>query len=125
MRLLAAATAVAVLFLASCSDATEPRPAESVFATSEVGAIALTNQSSARVFYFVYEREGAALINWAPCVDPLRCASLGPGDRVVIHNAAIGGYAPGKDEAIVWWWRGPSPPGLDGIHAIVVSLQAS
>ena len=75
--------------------------------------------------YFVYEREGAALINWAPCVDPLRCPSLGPGDRVVIHNAAIGGYAPGKGEAIVWWWRGPSPPGLDDIHAIVVSLQAS
>ena len=125
MRLLPAATAAAVLLFASCSDATEPLPADSVLATSEVGSIALTNQSSARVFYFVYEREAAALINWAPCVDPLRCPSLGPGDRVVIPNTAIGGYAPGKGEAIVWWWHGPPPPALDDIHAIVLSLQAS
>jgi hypothetical protein len=125
VRPLPAATAAAVLFFASCFDATEPLPVDSVLATSEVGAIALTNQSSARVFYFVYEREGAALINWAPCVDPSRCASLGPDERVVIPNTAIGGYAPGKAEAIVWWWHGPPPPGLDDIHAIVVSLQAS
>lgn len=117
------ATVAAVLCLASCSRATDPADATSVVATSEVGAVTLINQSSARVFYFLYEREAAALINWAPCVDPARCASLGPGERIVIPNTAIGGYAPGKAEAIVWWWRGPPQPGLDDIHCSIVTLQ--
>jgi hypothetical protein len=88
-----------------------------------LGAIELTNGSSARVFYFLYERQDAARINWAPCVDAVRCPSLRPGERVVIPNTAIGGYGPGKAEAIVWWWRGPREPGLDDIRAIVVRLE--
>ena len=121
VRLLSAAAGF--LGFAACSDTTGPPPADSVLATTEAGAIALTNRSSSRIFYFVYDREGAALINWAPCVDRQRCASLAPGDRVVIPNTTIGGYAPDSDEAIVWWWDSSLAGSAGEIHAIVVSLR--
>lgn len=86
----------------------------------------LENLSGQAAFYFIYERESAALINWAQCVDPSACPSVEPGGRAVVPYQAIGGYAPGSREAIVWWWHaertfnGKPVPGE--VHAVVVGL---
>ena len=109
--------------VASCSRPSDPAAEFPLIASARPGAVELVNPALGVKFYFLYEREGAALINWAPCVDPVRCPSLGSGERVVIPNTAIGGYTPAKSEAIVWWWYGPEPPSPEDIHAIIVRLE--
>jgi hypothetical protein len=123
VRQLRATVAAVALVLASCSGTTDPLESATVAVTSQPGALELTNLSSARTFYFIYERGAAARIIWAPCVDVARCPSLAPGEQVVIPNTTIGGYEPGKHEAIVWSWHGPPLPGPDDIRAVVVALQ--
>jgi hypothetical protein len=125
MRLLRTIPVASLLVVAACTRPSDPVGDMPLHATTRPGVVVLTNPALGVKFYFLYEREGAALINWAPCVDPVRCPSLGSGEQVVIPNTAIGGYAPGKTEAIVYWWYGPTPPGPDDIHAIVVVLQAA
>jgi hypothetical protein len=79
----------------------------------EGGSLQLENHSDRRTFYFIHEREDAALIDWAQCVDldPSVCASLVPGERTAVPYSAIGGYEPGKTEAIVWSWQAVPAPG--------------
>jgi hypothetical protein len=93
--------------------------------TATDAAVRLENVSERPVFYFVSERGAAALINWAACVEPA-CPSVAPGARAAIPYPAIGGYAPGKDEAVVWWWEavpGPADRQVPGaVHAVVVGL---
>jgi hypothetical protein len=93
--------------------------------TAAAAAVQLENVSERPVFYYVYERGAAALINWAACVEPA-CPSVAPGSGASIPYPAIGGYAPGKREAIVWWWEavpGPADGQVPGeIHSVVVGL---
>ena len=89
------------------------------------GSLQLHNTSGQRTFYFTYEREAAAVINWAPCVDSSRCPALEAGSRTSIPYAAIGGYEQGKSEAILWWWVATGPAGRaepGRIHHVVVRL---
>jgi hypothetical protein len=90
------------------------------------GILQLRNDLRERAFYFAYEREAAAAIDWAPCVEPSRCPSLAPESRVDLAYATIGGYQPGKREALVWWWVAVGPPdqAVPGpIHHVVVGLD--
>ena len=117
---------LAGLFLVgACASPTRPA-ALSLKVVANDDAVQLLNQSDRDTFYFIYERAAAALIDWAPCVDPSRCAFVAPGAQVAVPYAAIGGYAPGKTEAIVWWWHaGPGPadaPVPGTIHSVVVGL---
>jgi hypothetical protein len=118
--------AVTLLLGAACGSPTGPGADLTVLAKG--ASLQLENHSDRRTFYFIHEREGAALINWAQCVDrdPLVCPSLEPGDRTVVPYSAIGGYQPGKTEAIVWSWKAVPGPGRRSIpspvHATVVRL---
>jgi hypothetical protein len=93
--------------------------------TAADAAVQLENLSERPVFYFVYERGAAALINWSACVEP-DCPAVAPGTRASVPYRAIGGYAPGKREAVVWWWEAvPGPadgPVASAVHAVVVGL---
>lgn len=117
--------AVLLLLSPACSSSVEPSPGPlQVLATG--GTLRLENLSGQAAFYFIYERESAALINWAPCVDPSVCSSVAPRGQTVVPYTAIGGYAPGSREAIIWWWHakrallGKPVPGE--VHAVVVGL---
>jgi len=108
----------------SCSSPAGPADSALQVTATEAG-VQLENVSERPVFYFVYERGAAALINWAACVAPA-CPSVAPGSKATIPYPAIGGYAPGTSEAIVWWWeavRGPAGRQLPGaIHSVAVGL---
>jgi len=115
-----------LLLVGACGSPTGPGADLTVLAKS--GSLRLENRSDRRTFYFIYERENAALINWAQCVDldPSVCPSLAPGEHLVVPYSAIGGYEPGKTEAILWSWvavlgkgRHPLP---SSAHATVVRL---
>ena len=94
----------ALAFGVACTSPLTPSASEPLRVSAKNSTLQLANVSDQRVFYFLYERQAAALINWAPCVDPLQCSSVAPGAQVVIPYSAIGAYAPGKTEAILWWW---------------------
>jgi hypothetical protein len=116
-------SAVAFWLTLACSAPAEPgEPPLRVTATDR--AVLLENASQHSVFYFLYEREAAALINWAACVNS-DCPSVAPGAQAAIPYPAIGGVAPGKNEVIVWWWeavRGPAGRPMPGdVHTVVVS----
>ena len=107
----------------ACASPTEPG-ASGLRAQATNGTVQLQNPSTHRLFYFILERQAAAAANWAACVEPA-CPSLAPGDGTSLPYAAIGGYAPGQREAIVWWWEaqaraGGSVPGP--IHLLVLPL---
>ena len=76
----------------------------------------------------------ALFVLGAACHSPAGPATLGP-LKIVAQDGAlhlenvystIGGYAPGRTEAIVWWWRavpGPADAPVPGaVAAIVVHL---
>ena len=123
MKLLLLATVL--LLGAACSPATGPAASGPLGIVTRDAALQLTNRSDDPVFYFVYERQGAALINWAPCVSQ-SCPSVAPRAETTVQYSTIGGYAPGKTEVIVWWWRaepGPANAPVPGpVTAIVVHL---
>ena len=121
-RILIAAT---LLLGAACGSPTGATDSPlTVLADGE--ALRLENTSGRRIFYFIHEREGAAVINWAACVDPSRCASLMPGERTAVPYRTISGYDPGKTEAIVWSWEAEAgsvqQPVPGPVHAMVVRL---
>ena len=108
----------------ACASPTAPADSP-LRVTAKDGAVQLENVSERPVFYFVCERNAAAVINWAACVAP-DCPSVGPGSRAALPYSAIGGYAPGKAEAIVWWWEavaGPTGKLIPGtVHNVIVGL---
>jgi hypothetical protein len=114
-----------LVFVGQCgspiSPATTSVQLEVVSAHSEVQ---LTNASASTTFFFICESDTAALINWRASVDPAVCASVSPGAQVAVPDSAIMGSAPGKQAAIVWWWRaekspaGPPVPGV--LHSVAV-----
>jgi len=108
---------------AACGSPASPAASGSLRIVAEDSALQLENLSDEPVFYFVYERQAAALINWAPCVSQ-PCPSLAPQAHSSLKYSAIGGYAPGKTEAIVWWWGavpGPADAPVPGpVSAAVV-----
>jgi hypothetical protein len=114
-----------LMLLACGSASTEPSLGSSsstLKVTADGNGLELVNFSDRPAFFFIYEREGAALINWAPCADAARCEFVTGRGRLRVPYARIGAYQPGKQEAIVWWWQslGGSVPG--DIHAVVVGL---
>jgi len=115
-----------ILFVgAACHTPAGPATLHPLRIVAQNGALHLENVSDEPVFYFVYERQAAALINWAPCVSR-SCPSLAPRAQTTLAYSTIGGYAPGRREAIVWWWRavpGPADAPVPGaVAAIVVRL---
>ena len=117
--------ATVLLLGAACNPPTGPVASGPLGIVTRNAALQLKNRSDDAVFYFVYERQGAALINWAPCVSQ-SCPSVAPRVETTVQYSTIGGYAPGKTEAIVWWWRaepGPADAPVPGpVTAIVVHL---
>ena len=88
----------------------------------------IVNNSGAPAYFFAVERETAARINWAPCVDPEQCREVAVGAETTVPYTAVAGWAPGAHEAIVYWWHLVPETGdtfhADSIRALVVSLSA-
>jgi hypothetical protein len=87
--------------------------------------VRLSNAAEMPTFYFVVERETAAVIDFAPCVEGPECPSVAPGATVRIPYSGISGYQAGRKEAIVFWWRSArTPAGLqpDSLRSTVAKL---
>jgi hypothetical protein len=87
--------------------------------------VMLSNQAEQPTFYFIVERETAALLDFEPCVKGPECRSVAPGKTVRIPYRQITGYNPDRKEAIVYWWRSVlASTGLrvDQLHNQVVEL---
>ena len=88
--------------------------------------LALENNSSRTLFYFVIEGGLAIRANWAPCTDPAHCPQIAAHRRVTRPYEAIAGYTPEATTAIAYWWYlekqrdGSYKP--DRIRAVAVDL---
>jgi len=115
--------ATVLLLGAACNSPAGPLNPLRIVAQSDT--LRLENVSDEAVFYLVIERQTAALIDWAPCVRS-SCPSLAPRAQTTVPYSTIGGDAPGRTEAIVWWWRavpGAADAPVPGpVAAIVVRL---
>lgn len=67
--------------------------------------VRIANGREAPIFFFVVEREAAAVINWGPCTDPETCPRVDPGEIGVLEVTAIAGFRPNAEEAILYWWH--------------------
>ena len=108
----------------SASKPTDGPTAVTAAATAE--GIRFTNRTDRPIYYTAFEREYAARVMFAPCTDPALCPSIAPRGEAVIPFAMIGGYEPGKREAMVYWWH-LAPANTEGrlveeMHSEVVRL---
>ena len=96
---------------------------EDVSARSRGDGVIVKNDTSERVYYFAVGRHAAAVIDWAPSLDPTN--SVAAGDTRAISHKEIP-REEGEDEVIVYWWhaerRGETEtPGE--LNSIVVALE--
>jgi hypothetical protein len=114
---------VLLLGLGACSGSTGI--SEDDFAIRATGQdVVLVNSSERPVFYFLVERETAAVINFATCVEP-ECPHVAAGATVRVPYTAITGYQPGKREIIVHLWLSvpsSSGPRAESIQGTVLEL---
>ncbi|HEX2077310.1 MAG TPA: hypothetical protein VHG08_06360 [Longimicrobium sp.] len=89
-------------------------------------SLRLENASSRAIYYFVIERNMAALANWAPCTSPEQpCPRVQPRSQTQVPYSRIAGYEPGAREAIVYWWHLVERDGgwaVDHVRSVVVQL---
>jgi hypothetical protein len=118
---------LALLFLLvapACEDSTAPAQDEfTIHTTGE--EIVLSNAADKPVFYFIVERQTAALLDFATCVQGRDCKSVAPGQTVRIPYRQIAGYKPERKEAIVYWWTtvlAATGPRVDKLRSQVVEL---
>jgi hypothetical protein len=108
----------------ACSDSTAP--AEEEFTIQTTGEeVVLSNAADKPTFYFIVERETAALLDFATCVKGPDCKSVAPGKTIRIPYRQIAGYRPERKEAIVYWWRSvlaATGPRVDKLRNQVVEL---
>lgn len=113
--------------LAACGRPTGPDGATGPLEV-RVGAteLQLVNRGSRPVHTFVAEREALALLNWAPCADPVRCPGMAPGAEMAIPFTPDGrlGLAPGREAVVTWWYARRTPVGYepDSLRWFVVRL---
>jgi hypothetical protein len=126
MRALAALLLVGFLWAsASCRrDSASPEGGSAeVTAVREAGGLRLVNQTERPIAFTVFEREFAARVQFAPCVDPSPgCLRLAPGASILVPYAEIGGYTSGAREAIVHWWH-VVPDGAGGYRAEAIRSE--
>ena len=118
----------AVLLLAlaalACGDTTAPAADEFTIQTTGE-EIVLSNAADKPTFYFIVERQTAALLDFATCVQGRDCNSVAPGKTVRIPYRQIAGYKPDRKEAIVYWWTtvlAATGPRVDKLRSEVVEL---
>jgi hypothetical protein len=87
--------------------------------------VVLSNGTEKPTYYFIVERETAAVLDFATCVEGPRCKSVAPGSTARIPYRQIAGYKADRKEAIVYWWRSvlaPTGPRVDELRSRVVEL---
>ncbi|MDN5204879.1 hypothetical protein QQ008_26040 [Fulvivirgaceae bacterium BMA10] len=82
------------------------------------------NRFESEIYYFVVERNTAALINWVPRVGK-NSPFVESGKTVEVNFESILGYKDDAEEAIVYYWiaihqKGSLVPG--NVHSIIVNL---
>ncbi len=113
-KLLFLLLAIAV-FTSSCD---KEGTSEKVCASVASNKLKITNHSPVPVYYFVVERNAAALINWAKsCSDQNKIDASG---SVTIDLGSIYGYT-ADSELIVHWWRDCST--LDNLENLIISTK--
>ena len=117
-------TAVLLTALA-CGDSTAATTLDefTIHTTGEV--VVLSNATEKPTYYFIVERETAAVLDFATCVEGPRCKSVAPGSTARIPYRQIAGYKSDRKEAIVYWWRSvlaPTGPRVDEVRSTVVEL---
>ncbi|HKY96354.1 MAG TPA: hypothetical protein VJL35_00740 [Gemmatimonadaceae bacterium] len=112
--------------MTGCSNAIDPAT-DVLSAHAENHRITLVNSSADPVYYFVADRDALALLDWAVCLEPSRCAAVPPNSTRSLAYSEIAAYQEGSSSAVVYHWRIVSKPtggnAYDTMREMVVRLK--
>lgn len=120
-------TLLSVLALLGCGEPTGPVNSELLVADARQGTVRLANRTRESVYYFVVERNFAALASFAACTDPATCPKVPARGTIEVDYDDVAGYEPGAAEAIVLHYRLVAADGggfmPDSVRALVIPLN--
>lgn len=120
-------TLLSVLALLGCAEPTGPVNSELLVADARQGTVRLANRTREPVYYFVVERDFAALALFAACTDPATCAKVPARGTIEVDYDDVAGYKAGAAEAIVLHYRLVAADGggfrPDSVRALVIPLN--
>ena len=107
----------------ACGSSTAP---SDVIPLRDEYAVVIRNRTNAPMFTFVVGRQAAALVDWFPCVDAVRCPPIMPGRAATrTVNGTLERIR--EREALVYWWHAVGRPdgtvGHDSVRYVVVELK--
>jgi|GEM_PF-5257343 len=95
--------ATTTLSLGACCCGVPTDPAEGKFTAEAAGGeLILRNQSEQTIHYFAVEEETAARVDLD--FEPRNWPAVPPAGEARVQYAAIAGYVPGAQRALVHWW---------------------
>ena len=114
---------VGLLLLSALSGCAVLEPTQGhIIASSSGTTLFVANRTDARIYHFIVGRETAALINWAPSLNPENSVDRGKTARIR-HDDIFRSET--EHEVIVYWWHaverdGQQQPGE--IQSVVARL---
>lgn len=118
---------LAGLALLACGEPAAPVSTELLVADARQGTVRLANLTRESVYYFVVERDFAALALFAPCANPITCPKVPARGNVEVDYDDVAGYQAGAKEAIVFHYRLVPAAGEgfrpDSVRALVIPLN--
>lgn len=126
-RAVLAAVAIAATAALGCSDPTGRPLGGEVTVRGEGGFVRISSARAEHVYYFLVERETAAVVDWQPCTLHREvCDHVHAGETISIPYAEVPGWEAGDDEAILFWWHLVEVDGslrADEVRSITFALR--
>lgn len=124
MRVLMLSVGLALL---GCAEPTGPVSSELLVADARQGTVRLANLTRESIYYFVVERDFAALALFGQCTNPVTCPKVPARRTIEVDYDDIAGYEAGAEEAIVLHYRLVAADGggfrPDSVRALVIPLN--
>ncbi len=91
-------------FLLGCGSPTEPVAGRVEVRLADAGMVA-TNHRPADIYFFLIERETAAVVDWMPCTEPAACPRIAANATLTVPYDSIFGWKGDSHEVLFYWWH--------------------
>jgi hypothetical protein len=118
------AAAGALLLALGCDASSVTRASDDVITVrSSSQELVYHNQSEWPVWVFAIESDALAYVDFIPCTDATRCASIAPGAERRDALANVIGYAPGREVRVIYRELVPESAGPARARTGIVTVR--